>query len=252
MGNHWHGVPRFDKPRSLSAEELMERALALYPGSKKILATWPKKKWKRLQKRLFDISELMRNIQGAFSRWYNRTFHRKGHFWGERFKSAILGGPEAVLEAVMYVELNAVRAGLVECPEDYAGGSLYLREAGRDDWLIPLSEIMYDENGAKDAVHSRFKERVYYRGAVITKKGQKPIPEEVIKREQARGFRKRGAFRKRGGCFTDGLVLGGELYVRGELARLRKLGQYLRRKNPVPQFGELFSLREQRSNFVET
>ena len=252
MGNHWHGVPRFDKPRSLSSEELMERALALYPGSKKILATWPKKKWKRLQKRLFDISELMRNIQGAFSRWYNRTFHRKGHFWGERFKSAILGGPEAVLEAVMYVELNAVRAGLVECPEDYAGGSLYLREAGRDDWLIPLSEIMYDEKGAKDAVHSRFKERVYYRGAVITKKGQKPIPEEVIKREQARGFRKRGAFRKRVGCFTDGLVLGGELYVRDELAKLRKLGQYLRRKNPVPQFGQLFSLREQRSNFVET
>ena len=31
----------------------------------------------------------------------------------------------------------------------------------------------------------------------------------MIKRERERGFRKRGAFRKRVACFTNGLVLGG-------------------------------------------
>jgi len=252
MGNHWHGVCHFEKPRTLSDKELMERALALYPRSKKLLATWPKRKWKRLQERLFDVSEFMRNLQGAFSRWYNRTFNRKGHFWGERFKSAILGSPEAVLEAVMYVELNAVRAGLDTHPEEYEGGSLYLREAGQDDWLVPLSEILFDEKGTKAQVHARFKERIYFRGAIVTKKGQRPISEEVIRRERARGFKTRGAFRKRLGCFTDGLVLGGELYVREQLTKLRKAGQYLRRKNPVRQFGPLFSLREQRSNYVQT
>ena len=253
MGNHWHGVCHFDKPRALSPEELMERALALYPNSRKTLEAWPEKKWLRLQKRLFDVSELMRNVQGSFSRWYNRTYHRKGHFWGERFKSVILGGPQAVLDAVLYVELNAVRAGLVQCPEDYQGCSLYLREAGQDDWLMPLSEILYDEQGTKDELHARFKELVYFRGAVITKVGQKPIPEDVIQREAARGFRKRGAYAKKLRCFTDGLVLGSELYVREHLLRLRNVGHYLRRKNPVSQLeGALFSLREQRSHFAET
>jgi len=46
--------------------------------------------------------------------------------------------------------------------------------------------------------------------------------------------------------------LGGELYVLDHLQKLRKAGQYLRRKNPIPQLdGLLFSLREQRSHFVE-
>jgi hypothetical protein len=153
----------------------------------------------------------------------------------------------------MYVELNAVRAGLVTHPEDYEGGSLYLREAGKDGWLMPLSEILYDQKGSQDELHARFKELIYYRGAIVTKKGQKPIPEEVIQRERERGFRKRGAFRKRVACFTNGLVLGGELYVREKLTVLRKVGQYLRRKNPVEQLGGvLFSLREQRSNYVQT
>jgi len=78
------------------------------------------------------------------------------------------------------------------------------------------------------------------------------IPEEVIEREAARGFRKRGAFAKRVRCFADGLVLGGELYVLDHLEKLRKAGQYLRRKNPIPQLdGVLFSLRELRANYVE-
>ena len=51
----------------------------------------------------------------------------------------------------------------------------------------------------------------------------------------------------------DGLVLGSELYVLDQLMKLRKLGRYVRRKNAVKQLeGALFSLREQRSNFVET
>lgn len=252
MGNHWHGVCHFDPPRPLSPEERMERALALYPRSRQKIEAWPDKKWRRLEKRLFDVSEFMRIVQGSFARWYNRTYQRKGHFWGERFKSAILGGPQAVLEATLYVELNAVRAGIVECPEDYPGCSLYMREAGQDDWLMPLGGILHEE-GTKDELHARFKALVYHRGAVITKQGQKAIPAEVIEREAARGFRKRGVFAKKLRCFTDGLVLGSELYVREHLTQLRKVGHYLRRKNPIPQLdGELFSLREQRTHFVET
>ncbi len=251
MDNHYHNICRFDAPRELSAEELMERALALYPDSRKVLECWPEAKWKRLQERLFNVSEFMRNVQGAFATWYNRTFNRKGHFWGDRFKSTLLVGPEAVLEAALYVELNAVRAGLVECPEEYRWGSLYLREAGHDSWLLPLSEILH-EPGDKNQLHRRFKELCYYRGAVITKQGQVPISEETIRREEARGFKQRGVYRKKLRCFTDGLILGSQLFIYDQLTKLRKKGWFKRRKNPVKQLaGAFFSLREQRSNFVE-
>ena len=252
MGNHFHLVLRFDAPRPLSQDQLTARARKLYPGDESI-ETWPQKRWKAFEKRLFDISKFMGNLEQAFSTWYNRLHSRKGTFWAARYKSSILGGPQAFLDAVTYVELNGVRAGLVARPEEYQGGSLYLREAGEDAWLMPLSEILPDEKLSGEALHARFKERCYYRGAVISRPGQKPISAEVIKQEKARGFKRRGVFRKRLRCFTDGLVLGSELYVLGQLAKLRELGRYVRRKNAVKQLeGALFSLREQRSSFVET
>ena len=70
----------------------------------------------------------MGNLEQAFSTWYNRLHSRKGHLWAARYKSNILGGPQAFLDAVTYVELNGVRAGLVTRPEEYQGCSLYLRE----------------------------------------------------------------------------------------------------------------------------
>ena len=104
--------------------------MSVIPGSEGEIDQWPQVKWARLQERLFDVSEFMRNLQSAFGRFYNKTYGRFGRFWAERFKSTLLENHQALLDAMLYVELNAVRAGLVERPEEWKGGSLYLREFG--------------------------------------------------------------------------------------------------------------------------
>jgi len=71
MGNHFHLISCFDEPRPLPPEELMTRARKLYPEDAAI-ATWLEKRWKRFQKRLFDIASFMANFEQAFSTWYNR------------------------------------------------------------------------------------------------------------------------------------------------------------------------------------
>lgn len=94
----------------------------------------------RLQHRLFDISEFMRNVQGAFLRWYNQTYTAKA---GSQ-RTFLLHHPRRPWNPYSrlsaYVELNAVRAGLTTHPEEYEWSSLYLREAGQDDWLMPLRD----------------------------------------------------------------------------------------------------------------
>jgi hypothetical protein len=127
LGNHFHLVLHFEAPRPLTEQEKWERARRLYPGDEKRLRRWHDKDWDRLEKRLFNVSEIMRNIQGSFATWYNQTFERKGRFWGDRFKSTILTDLEAVVECLMYVDLNAVRAGLIERPEECRGSSLFHR-----------------------------------------------------------------------------------------------------------------------------
>jgi len=263
LGNHMHLVVKFELPRKLSAEERMERALRFYPRSQAYLQLWSEAKWERFEKRIFDVSEFMRSLQSRFALWYNRTHERKGRFWADRFKSTLLSNGQAILDAVLYVELNAVRASLVERPEDYPGCSAYLREAKQDDWLMPLSELFPEAAAANQAsksgkpgkpaadLHAIFKELLYHRGAIPTKPGQAAISPETLKRESERGFERSGLYRRKLRFFTDGLMLGGENLLREKLAELRRLGRFLRRKEPTEQEGGIiFSLREQRSHFV--
>lgn len=248
MGNHYHVVLRFEGPRLVESEELERRAKRLYPGSSKELKAWTSDQWKRLEERLFNLSELMRNLQAAFARWYNRTYDRRGRFWAERFKSTLLENGEAVLDCLLYIELNPVRAGLVVRPEEYTGSSCALRHAKADRWMLKLSDIV----GHRDRKRAMLEYRslLYLRGNVPSKEGQMSIPDEVLAAEAARGYEVSGVFARRLRCFTDGLAVGCEGFVREVLGQLREAGRFKRRKNPTAQIGVLMSVREQRGNAV--
>ena len=247
MGNHYHLVLWFEEQQAMSKEDLWKRARVLYPET--LLGGWLKANWSRFEERIFDVSEFMRNLQAAFARWYNQTFTRRGRFWAERFKSTLLEDEKRVLDCLLYVELNPVRAGIAERPEEYEGSSVYFRELGKDRWMVPVEELLGQPRRAQ-AVRD-YKARLYYRGNVPTKDGQAAIPDYIVKAEEARGFKGRGIYRKRLRYFVDGVVVGSEGFVRRELERLREKGHYLRRKNPVTQAGGLdLSLREQRCTAV--
>ena len=106
MGNHYHIVVYFDEYQKLPRKELRRRALLLNPGQEKIVDAWFEDKWSKFNKRLFDVSEFMRNLHSAFGRWYNKTYERHGRFWADRFKSTLLENTQALLDCMLYVELN--------------------------------------------------------------------------------------------------------------------------------------------------
>lgn len=247
MGNHYHLVIHFEAPRPLSDQEKWDRALMLYSGDEDRLNRWHEDDWDRFEKRLFNVSEIMRNIQGSFATWYNQTFDRKGRFWGDRFRSTILTDLEAVVQCLMYVDLNPVRAGLIERPEEWNGSSLYLRELGgrRSDWLMPLEDIL---GHGRESEYKHYKSRVYYRGAVPTKEGQVAISWDLLKLEQSRGFERPGTLRSRKRFFTRGVVVGDQESVAPYLWHMRSRGFYRRRSGPVSIDGSPhFSLRKQRA-----
>jgi putative transposase len=244
MGNHYHIVLKFDIPRKLAKEELMQRALMLYPNSKKYLKLWNQKKWKVFEERLFNLSEFMRNMQSAFALWYNKTYKRHGTFWADRFKSVLLGDEQAVIDCMLYVELNPVRAGLCTLPEEYKASSFYLRSIKSDGWLLALERIV-------DTTLTEYRMALYYRGNITTKEVRILITDEIIQREQERGFETSGMYRKRLRFFVDGMALGGEAFVRQQIQHVRDRGDYLRRKNPIKQLsGVHLTLREQRGHAV--
>ncbi len=252
MGNHFHFVIHFEKLRALSRDEMMESAHKLYGRrAEKKTADWTDAKWKAFNQRLFDVSRLMGDVGGVYARWYNRKFERRGHLWGDRFKNSELLGCEAVQDAILYVELNAVRAGLVKRPEQWKLGSARWRQFGKDQDLIPLEELFPSDPGTD--LYSSYRARLYYRGAVPTRENQAAIPRWILQQEEQRGFTRAGAFRRRLRFLTDGLAVGPAEKVAQLLETYRKQGRYRRRRHPIPQLGGvLFSLREQRSHAFDS
>jgi hypothetical protein len=135
MSNHFHVLVRVPQKSAVPDEELLRRFKVLYPKPTKYqtaeFARLEKSLKegdedapmirKRLLARMHDLSEYMKTVKQRFSIWYNRNHgNRLGTLWMERFKSILVEGKGNPLQTMAaYIDLNPVRAGLVEDPKDY-------------------------------------------------------------------------------------------------------------------------------------
>jgi putative transposase len=67
-----------------------------------------------------------------YSRWLNVQCNQTGHLWQARFYSCPVE-PASLANVLAYVELNPVRAGLVERPEDWKWSSARAHLTGIDE-----------------------------------------------------------------------------------------------------------------------
>lgn len=247
LGNHYHLVCVFEAYRQLTREQLWEIAQRFYPDPRyQPYLKWSDADWERFNRRLFHVSELMRNVQSGYARWYNRRHQRKGRFWADRFQSTV---SDDLPESAFYVELNPVRARLVERPEDWCYSSVWFRQQGQDDWLMRLTEWMGDPDPQR--AEKLFWTRLYWRGTQPSKEGEARIPVEWAIAMQEENF-PRGCYLERIPAFSRGRVVGSRETVGRALQDCRERGIYRRRKNPIPLgVGDLYALREQRTNYVE-
>ena len=77
----------------------------------------------RYTRRMHDLSEFMKSLLERFTKWFNRRHSRSGHLWEDRFKSVIVESGTAARTISAYIDLNPVRAGMVEDPADYRWSS---------------------------------------------------------------------------------------------------------------------------------
>ncbi len=77
----------------------------------------------RFSYRMQDLGEFMKGVLQRFTQWFNRVHKRKGHLWEDRFKSVIVESGTAARMMAAYIDLNPVRAGMVEDPAEYRWSS---------------------------------------------------------------------------------------------------------------------------------
>ena len=70
----------------------------------------------RFKKRFCDISLFVKELKERFSRWFNKQNGRRGTLWMDRFQCVCVDGEAALATMAAYLDLNPVRAGLVDDP----------------------------------------------------------------------------------------------------------------------------------------
>ena len=85
-----------------------------------------------------SISRMMQSIGRMYVQYFNRKYKRSGTLWEGRFKSCLLEEKPYLLPLYRYIELNPVRAGLVDEPMNYVWSSYQCNALGKSsEWLCP-------------------------------------------------------------------------------------------------------------------
>ena len=81
------------------------------------------------------VSHMMQSLGRHYVRYFNFSYKRTGTLWEGRFKSCLVQEENYLLQLYRYIELNPVRAGMVEQPSDYVWSSYPINALGKTSVL---------------------------------------------------------------------------------------------------------------------
>lgn len=251
LSNHFHVLLRVPAAGSVSDSELLRRYSVLYPKPTRfqqarleVVQSWlssgdPEgEAWRKRQLALMgDVSQFMKLLKQRFSVWFNRTHNRYGTLWAERFKSVLIEPDDKVVETIAaYIDLNAVRAGLVSDPKDYRFCGYAEAVAGQPQARAGLRFILSGENPPEwEQAQAEYRLTLFGVGSAA-RPGEGTVSVDALKSTVAQKGRlpRHLVLRQRIRHFSDGAVLGGQNFVALHLTSYRARTGRRRRSPPKP------------------
>ena len=248
MGNHFHLLVRMLPESDFSDTDIEKRYLQYYAEDKRI---FPEENIPFFRKKWASVSEFAREIKLDFARYYNKLHNRRGYFWGDRFKSVLVENGQTLINCLAYIDLNPIRAGLVEKPEDYRWCSLgYHVQAGNKDNFLSLDFGLSDFIRLDSAERlARYRRYVYGAGAIARPENPsaKTIDSDILQKEREADFNldRINRFRYRTRYFSDSGIIGTKAFVSEYYRQFKNLFSSKNDKRPKPIKGieGVFSLK---------
>ncbi len=106
----------------------------------------------------------MISLGRRYVQYINKTYRRTGTLWDSRYKSSPVQADDYLLLCQRYIELNPVRAEIVDDPALYRWSSYHANALGQDDPLVtphPLyTGIATDDAGRQESYRVLFHEAI--------------------------------------------------------------------------------------------
>lgn len=83
-----------------------------------------------------SLSRVLQSVGRRYVQYFNRTYDRTGTLWEGRYKATLIDSERYLLTCMRYIELNPVRAGMVDHPGDYPWSSYPANARGKVQSLV--------------------------------------------------------------------------------------------------------------------
>lgn len=164
-----------------------------------------------------DVPQLMKKVAGEFAQAYNRRKGLSGAFWGDRYHATLIDSGRYLWRCLLYIDLNMVRAGVVDHPEQWKWRGYQELAGKRMRYRLIKSGSLMESLGCTSK--SDFQKN--YAGALTAWPGVKSEREP---------------------CWTESLAVGSERFINegsGSLKNRRRTEVY-----PLPDDPDVRVLRE--------
>ncbi len=233
MSNHFHTLVRVPDSKDVSDAELVRRVGGYYkknsPYRKLIEQTFreygrklPQDLREGLSARMGDISFYMKELKQRYTKWFNKQHGRFGTLWAERFKSVLVeDSPSVVAKVAAYIDLNPVRAGLVEDPKDYRWCGYAEAVAGMKEARAGIAS--FSEGKVWQAIGAAYRQLLFVKAGVSGRSDKVTLSRETIVKILATGgeLTTAEALRVRVRYFSDGMALGSKEFVNSVFSEFR-------------------------------
>jgi putative transposase len=111
-----------------------------------------------------SVSKVLQMLGRYYVQYFNYSYQRTGTLWEGRYKATLIDSEAYLLTCMRYIELNPVRAAMVEHPSDYPWSSYHYNALGKPNELVS-PHIEYLRLGKTDeerqaAYRQLFKHRI--------------------------------------------------------------------------------------------
>jgi putative transposase len=108
------------------------------------------------------VSLMMQALGRHYVRYFNVSYQRTGTLWEGRFKSCLVQEENYLLQLYRYIEMNPVRAGMVEQPSDYAWSSYSINALGKESELCTPHHLFLALGSESKERQSNYRELFKY------------------------------------------------------------------------------------------
>lgn len=104
-----------------------------------------------------QLSKFMQSMANRYVRYYNAKHQRTGTIWEGRFKSCLVDSDNYLFSLYKYIEMNPVKANMVEYAADYPWSSYHCNALGKSDKLVTEHKLYTRLGNNSEERYTRYK-----------------------------------------------------------------------------------------------